>query len=350
MKFSVVTYHLPHPDGTATGRHVFAVWEAVRGAGHDVEAWCWGDPPAGLDPPSWVRCSRFHDPGGWRRLPATIRRPRGGIADVGWTPPPDAVAWAEEPESFPAIDGAARTGVSVYHSELLDAVALRRPRPAVVQSLRAERRAVRRAAISVGFSARVARKVGVSDLLPVTLPIPDRPVPVVSDPTVVMIADWAWPPNQAAMRRLMVAWPQVRVRIPAATLVLAGRGLVDPPAAPGVEAVGEVPRSRDVLERAAVFAFPCPSTSGPKMKVLDALAHGVPVLTTASGVEGLSGVEGVVAVADGAEFGPKLADLLGDPQRRGAMASGGRRAVLDHHAPERAAAARLELVARKLAS
>jgi glycosyltransferase involved in cell wall biosynthesis len=171
-------------------------------------------------------------------------------------------------------------------------------------------------------------------------------VPLVADPTVVLIADWAWPPNQASLRRLMVAWPQVRVRVPSAALLLAGRGMSEPPTAPGVEVLGEVPRSRDVLERAAVFAFPCPPTSGPKMKVLDALAHGVPVLTTASGVEGLSGIEGVVAVADDAEFGSRLADLLGDPQRRAAMASGGRRAVLDHHSPDQAATARLELARR----
>jgi hypothetical protein len=179
MKIAVVSYHLPHPDGTATGRHVYAIWDAVRAMGHDVNVWCWGEPPAGLQPPEWVRSERFHDPGGWRRKPATLINPRGAIADAGWTPPADAVAWAEEPESYPAIAAAARRGVTVYHSTRLDAVALRRPRLAAIQSMRAERRAVRRAGIAITFSDRVAAAVGIDNRCPVTLPIPTEPVPVV---------------------------------------------------------------------------------------------------------------------------------------------------------------------------
>jgi glycosyltransferase involved in cell wall biosynthesis len=345
MRFSVVTYHLPHPDGSATGRHVFAVWDAVRSMGHQVEAWCWGDPPLGLTPPTWVRCARYHDPGGWRRLPVTIRRPRGGLAEVGWTPADDAIAWAEEPESFAAVDGLdGQTGVTVYQSSLLDAVALRRPRASVVQSMRAERRAVRRAGVSIAFSPRVARTIGAAELLPVTLPIPAEPLPLVTEPTAVMIADWSWPPNDVALRRLVAAWPHVRRRLPEATLLLAGRGMVAAPSAPGVEVLGVVEHSRDALARAAVFAFPCPSTSGPKMKVLDALAHGVPVVTTEAGIEGLRGVDNAVEVAGGADFAMRLADVLGDSQRRADMASNGRRAVLDHHSPEQAAEARLALL------
>lgn len=346
MKFSVVTYHLPHPDGTATGRHVFAVWDAVRAMGHDVEAWCWGRPPDGVEPPAWVRCASYHDPGGWRAWPRTLRRPRGGLAEVGWVPPPDAIAWAEEPESYAAVDGAARTGVTVYHSAVLDAVALRRPRPAVIQSARAERYVVRAAGAAIAFSPRVARAVGARQLCPVTLPIPAQPVPLVAEPIAVMLADWAWPPNQVALDRLLRSWPRVREQVPAARLLLAGRGMASPPQAAGVTVLGEVATARDVLSQAAVFVFPCPATSGPKMKVLDALAHGVPVVTTPAGVEGLSGVDDAVAVTSDADFAHIVTDVLRDPQRRAAMAERGRRAVLDHHAPGRAALARLALADR----
>jgi glycosyltransferase involved in cell wall biosynthesis len=344
VKISVVTYHLPHPDGTATGRHVFAVWDAIRALGHDVDAWCWGDPPVGLEPPEWVRCARYHDAGGWRRLPTTIRRPRGGLAEVGWEPAPDAVAWAEEPESYAAIAGADRRGVTVYHSAVLDAVALRRPRAAVLQSARAERHAVRSAGVAIAFSPRVARAIGVHDLCPVTLPIPDEPVSLVTEPTVVMLADWAWPPNQVALDQLLRAWPQVQRRVPDARLLLAGRGMTTAPDVDGVEMIGVVEHARDALARAAVLAFPCPPTSGPKMKVLDALAQGVPVVTSEAGVEGLIGVEDAVAVAGPVEFADVLADVLLDPSRRASMARGGRQAVLDHHSPSLAAAARLALI------
>lgn len=343
MRFSVVTWHLPHPDGTATGRHVFAVWDEIRSQGHDVEAWCWGDPPAGLPLPSWVRCSRYHDPGGLRRLPATLRHPRGGLAEVGWVPPPDAIAWAEEPESYAAVESAHRNAVTVYHSAVLDAFALRRPRAAVLQSARAERHAARTAGVSIAFSSRVARAIPVGALCPVTLPVPAAPLPLVDDPVVAMLADWAWPPNQVALHRLVRAWPEVVAAVPGARLLLAGRGMAVPPEVPGVEYVGVVAQARDVLSRAAVFGFPCPPTSGPKMKVLDALANGVPVVTTEAGVEGIQGVAGAVAVAGRGGFARALADVLADPARRAAMAQAGRAAVLAHHTPAAATAARLEL-------
>jgi glycosyltransferase involved in cell wall biosynthesis len=300
--------------------------------------------PDDLEPPSWVAVSHFHDPGGWRRKPATMLRPRGGIASAGWQPSPDAVAWAEEPESYAAVARADRRGVTIYHSEVLDAIALRRPRPEVVQSVRAERRVVRRAGGANGFSQRVARVTGVKNLCPVTLPIPDEPLAVVEEPVAVMIADWAWRPNQAALRRLLDHWSLVRDEVPEARLLIAGRGLAEPISADGVEVMGEVAQARDALSRAAVLAFPCPPTSGPKMKVLDALAWGLPVVTTVAGVEGIKLAEGTVAVAEEDGFFATLVEVLKDPQRRALMAKAGRADVLASHRPEQAAEARLALI------
>ncbi|HVV75164.1 MAG TPA: glycosyltransferase [Mycobacteriales bacterium] len=346
MKIEVVTYHLPHPDGTATGRHVYAIWDAVRTMGHEVSAWCWGRAPDDLEPPSWVRCSPFHDRGGWRRKPATLVRPRGGLASVGWEPTAGAVAWAEEPESYAAVERAQRRGVTIYHSEVLDAVALRRPRPEVIQSVRAERHVVRRAGVAIAFSPRVARVTGVKNLCPVTLPIPSAPLDFVAEPVAVMIADWGWPPNQAALRRLLDHWSMVRAEVPGATLLVAGRGLTDPIVVDGVEVMGEVTQARDALSRAAVLAFPCPPTSGPKMKVLDALAWGLPVVTTVAGVEGIKLGADTVAIADDDTYFATLVEVLRDPQRRALMATAGRADVLASHRPEQAAEARLALIER----
>jgi glycosyltransferase involved in cell wall biosynthesis len=160
-----------------------------------------------------------------------------------------------------------------------------------------------------------------------------------------MIADWAWPPNQSALRSLLRQWPAVRKLVPEARLLVAGRGPVDATTPPGVEVVGEVARARDVLARAAVLAFPCPPTSGPKMKVLDALASGLPVVTTGAGVEGLMLSPGSVTVTADRDFATGLADVLRDDATRRLMAIAGRADVLANHRPEQAAAARLALIA-----
>jgi len=154
----------------------------------------------------------------------------------------------------------------------------------------------------------------------------------------------------AALASLLDQWPTVRRLVPDAQLLLAGRGLRNAPALPGVEVVGEVAQASDVLSRAAVLAFPCPPTSGPKMKVLDALAWGLPVVTTDAGTEGLSLSPGTITIASPPDFAAGLAAVLKDEPKRRRMAAAGRADVLAHHRPEQAAAARLALIDRLVTS
>jgi glycosyltransferase involved in cell wall biosynthesis len=163
-----------------------------------------------------------------------------------------------------------------------------------------------------------------------------------------MVADWVWPPNKLALDQLLRSWSDVRRRVAGARLLLAGRGLQARVAAPesGVEVLGPVASSAAVLAKAAVVAFPCPPSSGPKIKVLEALAHGIPVVTTAAGVEGLVGATtGAVVVPPDERFGQELAALLLDPARRSALGRAGRAAVIAAHAPRPAARARVEACA-----
>lgn len=344
MNFLVVTYHLPHPNGTATGRQVFGVWDGIRSLGHNVRAWAWGAAPAGLEPPEWVELRPFHDPGGWRGKPVTLRRPRWGLAGAGWRLPSDVIGWAEEPESYAVIAAMPQRGLTVPHSAWLDALALRRITPAAVQSARAERYAARRASWCVAFSDRVARAVGAAHVVAVAQSVPAAAMPPVEEPVALLIADWSWRPNEVARQRLLRWWPQVRNRLPEARLLLAGRGPGIRTDVPGVQQLGVVDDPVDVMSRAAVLAFPVPHTSGTKMKVLDAMAHGLPVVTTAGGAEGVLADRSALAVARDDEFVEVLVDVLSDPARRHRMATAARLAVQDKHAPEWAATQRLALL------
>ena len=142
----------------------------------------------------------------------------------------------------------------------------------------------------LSFSSRVgAIARGRARLVPIATHVPDAPLPLVDEPRALLLANWEWPPNAAALASLLREWPAVRERVPAAHLLLAGWGLDDMGVGsiPGVELVGAVPTVADALSMASVFAFPCPPSSGPKVKVLEALAHGVPVVTNEYGAEGL---------------------------------------------------------------
>jgi len=97
----------------------------------------------------------------------------------------------------------------------------------------------------------------------------------------------------------------------------------------GVELRGFVEDVREPLGRYAVFVCPILSGSGVRVKLLEAFAAGIPVVSTRLGAEGLAGEDGqICALADDAEgFASRVVDLLTDPLRAQQMAKRAREEV-----------------------
>ncbi|MBW8801353.1 MAG: glycosyltransferase [Streptomyces sp.] len=343
MRALLVSEHLPEAEGTASGRLLRAAGQGLVDAGHEVTAVCWTDrEPAEELPPwaSWRPVARGH---AVRDHLQALVRPRWASAALQ-LPDDHDISFAEDPLSWAAVAGHRRTGVVVHYSCLVDARALGRVRPHDLQGHRADRRAVRGAAVPLAYSPRVAAALGGrTSWLPAAVDVPAEPLPLRPEPRALLLAGWDWPPNQAALRDLLAAWPSVRQRVPGAELLLAGRGCPSVHA-DGVRVLGEVPRAVDAFAEAAVLAFPCPPTSGPKTKVLEALAAGLPVVTTEAGAEGLVRPDGCWTTTR-ASFADVLATALADGQARAAAAEAGRALVAAHHSPAAAAAARLAALA-----
>jgi len=107
----------------------------------------------------------------------------------------------------------------------------------------------------------------------------------------LFVGHYGYQPNAAAARELAgEILPRVRERRPDATLELVGR---EPPASlerqppPGVRVTGAVPDVLAHLHSARAVVFPLRSGSGTRLKALEAMAAGVPVISTALGVQGL---------------------------------------------------------------
>jgi glycosyltransferase involved in cell wall biosynthesis len=131
-------------------------------------------------------------------------------------------------------------------------------------------------------------------------------------------------------------------------LLIAGYGDADVGTATGVEVLGRVDDSTAVLERCAALVFPCPDTSGPKVKVMEAFSLGLPVVTTAAGVEGLD-VDATAAVlvpqpAPAHVLADAVVSLLVDPHARAELGERGRKQLCAAHAPEVAAGIRLAAI------
>ena len=353
MRIGLVSYHVPDPAGSAAGRMTHAAVTGMIDAGHDVRVWAWRhEPPAG-DLPPWCRWEP--DPGApaWRVRARALARPRSDIARARWPFPDDgwldgAIAMAEDVPSYEAVRRRSRRVVALHSLASLDQRALGVRTAAGVQDVRAERRTTRHADRVLGHSPRVAARAG-GVAIPPGYALPPVARPPTEHPTAVVAADWRWAPNRRALDLLLRAWPLVRDRVPGGRLALVGTGLDPVGAVAGVDVVGPVADTGALLAEAAVVPFPYPPTSGPKVKVMEALASGVPVVTTAWGLEGLHDEAGAGAVVvtcdDVGAFADALASVLAAPERAAALGGAGRRAMERHHTPTIAGAARVDAVA-----
>jgi glycosyltransferase involved in cell wall biosynthesis len=105
-----------------------------------------------------------------------------------------------------------------------------------------------------------------------------------------MIANWTTDQNvDAAHHAVRDVLPRVRALLPDVRLRLVGRGperIADLVGAEGVDVVGPVAAVDTELMAASVVVVPMRYGGGTRLKVLEALAHGVPTVSTTLGCEG----------------------------------------------------------------
>jgi glycosyltransferase involved in cell wall biosynthesis len=153
-------------------------------------------------------------------------------------------------------------------------------------------------------------------------------------PTLVYVGRMNWGPNVDASRRLVRrVLPRVRRSLPGAGVVLAG---ADPGrrvralARPGrVLVTGTVADVRPWLTAGDVLAVPLRLGSGTRVKILQAMAMGVPVAATPRAAEGIRAVPGrdLVLAESEEELAGEIVALLTNEARRAALARSGRRVV-----------------------
>jgi glycosyltransferase involved in cell wall biosynthesis len=102
------------------------------------------------------------------------------------------------------------------------------------------------------------------------------------------------PNDDAAIWLCTDIFPRIVAEHPAATLTIVGRGpsraLLAAASNPRIKLLDFVKDLRPHLLQAGVFVAPLRLGGGIKIKILDALAHGCPVVTTPVGTEGITGL------------------------------------------------------------
>jgi glycosyltransferase involved in cell wall biosynthesis len=161
--------------------------------------------------------------------------------------------------------------------------------------------------------------------------------------TLLSIGTMYWPPNVDSMvyfcgeilPRIKKAVPDVRVNIVGARPSAAVRALAE--ADPSVQVTGSVPDVRDWAADCGAFIVPLRSGSGMRVKILNAMAMGLPVVSTSVGAEGIEVTNNQnIVIADGAEaFADATVRLLSDAALAGRLAEGGRRLMAERYSWDR---------------
>lgn len=146
-------------------------------------------------------------------------------------------------------------------------------------------------------------------------------------------------PNQECMARFcQQTWPLLKLARPAMKLLIVG---ADPSPAmrklgelPGVTVTGSVPDVRPFIRKSALMVAPLNIARGTQNKILEAMAMGVPVVTSsiaAGGVDAEAGAHLLVADTP-PDYARAIMRIVDNPAERHRLAVAGRQRMLSHHA------------------
>ena len=162
--------------------------------------------------------------------------------------------------------------------------------------------------------------------------------PRAATPGILFLGGMHWPPNAEGVRWFAEAiLPAIRASEPGARLLAVGRqpppSLRQPAVAKLIEAPGYVEDAEPYWARSQVFVVPLRAGGGMRVKILDAWAQGLPVVSTTIGAEGLTYRQGEsILIADTpADFAQAVVRILRDAGLAARLAAGGRANVEQHY-------------------
>jgi sugar transferase (PEP-CTERM/EpsH1 system associated) len=167
---------------------------------------------------------------------------------------------------------------------------------------------------------------GLADTLPLT------------HPAVVFTGKMDYRPNvDAVLWFAEHVWPQVLAASPQARLYIVGKSPRPPVAAltaqPSIVVTGYVAEILPYFGGADVYVAPLRVGGGTRLKVLEAMAAGLPIVSTSQGAEGIDATHNVdMLLADKpTAFAAAVAALLADRTRAAALGAAARRFVERHY-------------------
>jgi len=330
IRVVVVMVEPPLPFGSAAGRWYYVLIRGLVERGHRVTAFAVCSNPSDVEaaasmfpaPQYDLRCHPIENRNGVAAKLETIRRPhlhlfrdevRRELAAVlreGYDVLHLETLWS----GWTALDvDPAKVLVNLHHLYAIDDAnsSFVDIRTGLHRALRkrAERSLLRRFGTIAAITPRLenaARKItrgkvpvyrfpfAIDPTLYRFVPTEERP----TRPVVSLIGSIHWRPSYSAAVRLVTRlWPGIKRQVPDAKLRIVGwraRSMLrDYLELPDVEIIEDVPDIRPYFNDSSVLVHAADHASGIKVKIVEAMAFGVPVVTNTEGIEGLPARDGV---------------------------------------------------------
>jgi len=166
--------------------------------------------------------------------------------------------------------------------------------------------------------------------------LPERPVQP-DKPSLFHIGTMNWYPNEESIKWLIEeVWPLVSKRLPELELHLAGRYMPEwllKLDVPHITVDGEVPDVWEYMQRFSIMVVPLFSGSGIRIKIVEAMAAGKAIITTAIGAEGINYENGqhLLIAKDAGSFSDAILRLYNDKALRDSLGINARKLIAKEH-------------------
>lgn len=166
--------------------------------------------------------------------------------------------------------------------------------------------------------------------------LPEKPVQP-EEASLFHIGTMNWFPNEESIKWLIAeVWPKVTKRLPEIELHLAGRYMPEwlkKLDVPRITVDGEVPDVWEYMQRFSIMVVPLFSGSGIRIKIVEAMAAGKAIITTAIGAEGINYENGqhLIIAKDANSFTDAIVRLCNDKELRISLGENARKLIAKEH-------------------